>query len=411
MIRAILFCALSLSLTSFAADWPHYRGPNHDAISAETNWTAEWPKEGPKKLWKINVGTGNSPVSIRGGKLYTLGFEGGKDTVVCVKCESGDIVWKHTYDSGAFASMHEGGPASAPAVDGELVYIQSRGGILYCLDVAKGDAKWSLNLLKEFSAEPPFFGYTASPLVLGNSVIVQVGAKGASTVAIDKVSGKVLWKSGDDPASYSSPIPFPAGKTSHVAVLNGSGLVVFDAAKGIEAARFPWDTPSPMNSHVNAATPVLNGSRAFIGSSYGMGCAMVEFDLAAGKSNKVWANDELATQYNSALFLDGHLYGFHSHGQNDGGGELRCVDAKSGETKWSQKNPGLGSLIASNGKLIVLTRGGELIVAEASPAAYKELARVQVTGSVCRVEPILCEGRIYVRTSRGDVMCFDVSGK
>src|SRR5437868_11067860 len=144
LLRAILFTALSMNLITRAADWPQYRGPNHDAVSTETNWTSEWPKEGPKQLWKINVGTGNSPVSILGGKLYTLGFEGGKDTVVCVKCDSGDIVWKHSYDSAPFASMHEGGPAAAPAIDGELLYVQARGGVLYALDAAKGEEKWSL---------------------------------------------------------------------------------------------------------------------------------------------------------------------------------------------------------------------------------------------------------------------------
>lgn len=403
----IFFCAASAA--AYAADWPHYRGPNHDAVSAETNWSAAWPKEGPKLLWKANVGTGSAPVSIRGGKLYTLGFADGKDNVFCIKCDSGEIAWKHSYDSEAFANMHEGGPAAAPALDGEAVYTLGRAGDLFCLDAASGKVKWTLNVAKEFSAELPFFGYTASPLVLGDKVIVQVGAKGASTVAIDKTSGKLAWKSGDDPAAYAAPIPFPAGKTTHVAVLNGAALVIYDAAKGAEAARFPWDTPSPMNSHVNAATPVLSENRAFVGSSYGMGCALAEFDLASGKAKPVWKNDALATQYSSALLLNGFLYGFHTHGQNDGGGELRCVDVKTGEVKWSRKNPGLGALTAAGGKLILLTREGVLLVTEASPDKYTELVRAQVTGALCRTEPILCEGRIYVRTSKGDVLCFDVS--
>ena len=408
LLRTLLICLISAAALASGADWPHYRGPAHDALSAETNWTAEWPKEGPKQLWKINVGTGNAPLSILKGKLYTLGFDDGKETVVCADCATGEIAWKHSYDSDAFASMHEGGPAAAPAVDGERVIVQARGGTLICLDAKTGAKNWSVNLPKEFGAKLPFFGYVASPLLLDDRVIVQVGAKGASTVALDKTSGKVIWKSGDDPASYSAPVPFPQGKTSHVAVLNGSALVILDAAKGTEIARFPWDTPSPMNSHVNAATPVLSGSRAFVGSSYGMGCALAEIDLAAGKAKSVWKNDELATQYSSALFYDGHLYGFHSHGQNDGGGELRCLDVKTGETKWSQKNPGLGALSCAGGKLIMLSREGELIVAEAVPGAYKELARAQVTGSLCRTEPILCDAKIYVRTSRGDVLCFDV---
>src|SRR4051812_31022758 len=113
-LRIVLICGLCASALVSAADWPQYRGAGHDALSSETNWTSEWPKEGPKQLWKINVGTGNAPVSIQKGKLYTLGFEGGKDTVVCADCASGEIVWKQSYDSGAFAMMHEGGPAAAP---------------------------------------------------------------------------------------------------------------------------------------------------------------------------------------------------------------------------------------------------------------------------------------------------------
>jgi len=406
-IRAAVFCGM-LSVALSAADWPQYRGPNHNAISTETNWTTAWPKEGPKQLWKTNVGTGNAPVSIKGGKLYTMGYAQGKDSVVCINTENGEIVWKHSYDSEAFANMHEGGPAAAPAVDGDFVYTLSRAGDLFCLDAAGGKVKWSLNTAKDFNAELPFFGYTASPLVLGNNVIVQVGGKGASTVAIDKTSGKLAWKSGDDPAAYSAPVPFPAGKSTHVAVLNGAGLVILDAEKGTEAARYPWDTPSPMNSHVNAATPVIAENRAFVGSSYGMGCAMAEIDLAAGKAKQIWKNDDLSTQYSSALQFNGYLYGFHSHGQNDGGGELRCLDAKTGDVKWSQRNPGLGALICADGKLIMLSRQGELVVADAAPAKFNELARAQVTGTLCRTEPILCDGRIYVRTSKGEVICLDV---
>lgn len=407
-LRVLILSAVAMSSLLSAADWPHYRGPNHDAVSTETNWSTAWPKEGPKQLWKTNVGTGNSPVSIKAGKLYTMGHAQNKDQVVCINCENGEIVWKHSYDSEGFANMHEGGPAAAPAIDGDSVYTLGRAGDLFCLDAASGKVKWSLNTVKEFKAELPFFGYTASPLVLGNNVIVTVGANGASTVAIDKTSGKLAWKSGDDPAAYAAPVPFPQGKATHVAMLNGAGLVILDAAKGTEAARFPWDTPSPMNSHVNAATPVISENRAFVGSSYGMGCALAEIDLAGGKAKQVWKNDDLSTQYSSALQIGGYLYGFHSHGQNDGSGELRCLDAKTGDVKWSQKNPGLGALTAAGGKLVMLTRQGELVVADAAPEKYNELARAQVTGTLCRTEPILCDAKIYVRTSRGDVMCFDV---
>ncbi|HYG73387.1 MAG TPA: PQQ-binding-like beta-propeller repeat protein [Planctomycetota bacterium] len=408
-LRLVLpFCVAASSLIH-GADWPQYRGPNRDGTSSESGWSAVWPKEGPRQLWKANVGTGSSPVTVSAGKVFTMGNSDGQDHVFCLDSANGKILWKHSYASERFDQMHEGGPASAPSVDGNLVYTMGRSGEVLCLDAATGQVKWSLNVVKEFKAELPFFAYTISPLVLGSKLIVITGAKGASTVALDKENGKVLWKSGDDPAAYASPVPFPEGKQTHVAIFNGAGLLILNVETGAEVARHPWDTPSPMNSRVNAASPVVTGTRAFIGSSYGMGCALVEFDLAAGKAKAVWQNDELTTQYNSALYYNKHLYGFHSHGQNDGSGELRCVNVADGKVLWSRKNPGLGSLICCGGKLIILTRGGELITAEASPEDYKELARVQITGSLCRNEPTLSDGKLYVRTSRGDVHCMDVS--
>jgi outer membrane protein assembly factor BamB len=408
LLSLLIVCACG---STFSADWPQYRGPNRDNRSPEKGWLTQWPKEGPKQLWKANVGVGSAPVSIAGGKLYTMGYEGTNEHVVCLDALIGKEVWKHSYPSERFDNMHEGGPACAPSIEGDSVYAIARGGSVMCLSIADGKPKWSVNLVKEFGAEMPFFAFCTSPLVLGDKVIVIAGAKGASTVALDKKSGKTLWKSGDDPAGYASPAPYVSGKDTHLAIFNGTAFVILNSDTGAQLARLPWETPSAMNSHVNATSPVIDGKRIFISAAYGMGSAMVEIDLTAGKINPLWKADDFETQYNTAQLVNGNIYGFHTQNQGDTGGEMRCLDGATGATKWTQKNPNLGSLIESDGKLFIVTRRGELILMEPSPEKYKELARVQITGGTCRSEPTLCDSKLYIRNVRGDVHCLDLSGK
>jgi outer membrane protein assembly factor BamB len=180
--------------------------------------------------------------------------------------------------------------------------------------------------------------------------------------------------------------------------------VVVDAADGREIASKDWQT----QYHENVADPLVTGDGIFISSNYGRGCALVR--VGANGATVVWENRRLASYFASPVLVGDSIYGFHVSGWMKD--DLVCLSVKDGSLRWTRKDVGSGGLMAADGKLIVLTRTGDLIVVEASPAAYTEIARAKVllTGG-CSTAPVLCDGRIYLRNIKGTLVCLDVRGK
>ncbi len=415
MLTRVLLALVVVCEVARADDWPQYRGPNRDGVSREKDWSWQWPAEGPKRLWKASIGIGSASVAISRGRAFTLGWSPdkpdgvGKETLFCFDADTGALQWKESYPVQNFAFDHEGGSGTTPTVDGDFVYTQSRGGHLACFEVATGKLVWTRELAAEFSGKPPFYGYTGSPLVLDDKLIVVPGATNASTVALDKRTGKELWRSGSDPAAYAAPIAFVSGQKKCVAVFNFSGLVAMDAASGKELGRFDWKTMSPRKTSINAPTPIALGDEIFLTSGYGRGCALLR--LGADGFKPVWQGAGMRAHYSGPVLHQGHLYGFDNNNEWFGRAEFACADWKTGQQKWSSRSFGWGSVIVAGDKLIVVGRMGELAIADASPAGYKELARTQLIGGTVRCEPAFANGRLYLRNISGDLICVDLRAK
>jgi outer membrane protein assembly factor BamB len=326
-----------------------------------------------------------------------MGNKGGMDVVFCLDASTGTEIWKHTYPQGLDARQFEGGPAGTPTVDGDRVYTLSHEGDLFCLAASSGNVLWSKNLQRDFGGRRQRWGYAGSPLVDGGLVILDSGGEGASNVALDKTTGAVKWKAGSDGAGYSSPVAFDLAGTRCVALFKGDALVGLNAANGQELWRYPWQT----SYDVNAPTPIVFGNKIFITSGYGTGCALVQ--IHPGKVTEIWRNKNLRSQLASPVLVQGYIYGIDG---NVGGGELRCLDFRNGEIKWRQ-NIGGGTLIAAGGYLLALSERGELIVTEASPTNYREVARAQVLGGHCWVAPAVADGKIYCKNNQGSLVCLD----
>jgi outer membrane protein assembly factor BamB len=378
-----------------AVDWPQWRGINRDGISTEKIAPATWGKDGPKQLWRKEVGTGVSSVAIGGGRLYSMGNRGNVDVVLSLDANTGAEIWRHTYPQALDARQFEGGPAGTPTLDGDRLYTLSHEGDLFCLAAATGKVVWSKNLPRDFGGNRQRWGYSGSPLIDGNLVIVDSGGVGASTVALDKATGALKWKAGNDEAGYSSPIAFNLAGTRCVAIFKADALVGLNAASGQELWRFPWKT----SYDVNAPTPLVFGDKIFITSGYGTGCALVQ--VGPGKARQIWRNKNMRSQLGSPVLVQGYIYGIDG---NVGGGELRCLDLGTGEIKWKQ-NVGGGALIAAGDHLLALNERGELIVVEASPTSYREVARAQVLGGHCWVAPAVANGKIYCKNNQGTLVC------
>lgn len=388
-----------ISAPLHGADWFQWRGPNRDGISAEKGWFAELPAEGPKQLWKAgNLGIGWSSVSVAGGRVFTMGNTGEVDTVFCFDANTGAEVWKHTYDCSSKDPNGYPGPRSTPTVDANRVYTVSRRGHLFCLDAATGKVVWSKNFKADFQSDPPTWGFAGSPVIDGNNLIVEVGGSGTALVALNKTTGTVVWKNGSDRPGYGSPVVFGAGAQRGVAVFHAKAVVGYSLANGKELWRHSWETAYD----VNAATPIVVGDKVFISSGYGHGCALLQ--VGPGGSRVLWENKNMKNHMNACVLLGEHLYGFDE-------GELKCLDFKTGEMKWKTGKYGKGSLMAADGKLIILGDRGRLGFATVTPDSYQELSSASVLSDRdVWAAPVLANGKIYCR-SKSDLVCIDVSKK
>ncbi|MCW5551013.1 MAG: PQQ-like beta-propeller repeat protein [Verrucomicrobiae bacterium] len=385
---------LTMTLSATAADWPRWRGPDANGISKETGWSTTWPASGPKQLWTAKVGIGFASFAVSQGRVFTVGNTKDTDTIFCFDANTGAEVWKHAYPSALDPKYYEGGPSATPTVDGNRVYTLSKRGVIHCLDAASGKVIWTKNLMEELKAEMPTWGFASSVLIEGNLAIVNVGAAGA---ALDKQSGTVIWSSGSDPAGYSTAVPFKAGGEAAVAMAIKQDVVALRVKDGKEIWRFPWKT----QYDVNAADPILLGNKVFISSGYNRGGGV--FDVSTSPPTNVWDNRNMRNHMNSCVLWQGHLYGVDEN-------QLRCLVFETGEVKWTEKSVGKGSLSMADGKLIVLSERGILMVAEATPAGFKPISRAQVLSGKCWTTPVLSNGKIYCRNAAGDVVCVDVSG-
>ncbi len=400
--RALSAAAFLLFLNPVTrADWASYRGPSQTGVSPE-KLSASFPPDGPKVLWKANVGTGTSAITVSGGRAFTMGNRGGKDRVVCLDTKTGREIWKNEYPLDVDKRMFEGGTAATPTIDGSRVYTVSHQGDVFCLDAATGRKIWYKHYQRDFKGRRPQWGFAGSATVEGNLVILDVGGKGASTVALDKTTGNVVWKSGEDEAGYATPVVATIGGKRTVVMFKATHLVGLDLKSGRELWRTPWKT----NYDVNAATPIAVGDRIFISSGYGAGCALIE--ISGGKAVEKWRNKNLKAHFNSPAFSKGHLYGIDD--QASPNAPLVCIDFATGQIKWSERGIG-GGLVVADGKLIVLSERGELIIAEESPAGFRPLTRAQVLSKRCWVQPTLANGQLYCRNNEGDIVCLDASGK
>ncbi len=389
--------ALFLPLGVRAGDWPAYRGPNHKGVTAEKGWQDLWPDQGPKVAWKATVGLGFTSMVVADGRFYSAGHDAEKDAVFCLDADRGKEVWKYSYPSEIGAKYYEGGTTGTPTVDGPRVYWQSKWGDLFAFEAATGKVLWNTQVQKETGIRVPDWGFTGAPYVYKDLLILNVGDAG---VGVDKNTGKILWKSADKNCGYSTPAPLTLGGQSLLVFGSSQAYVAIHPENGTEAWRVKWMT----EYGVNAADPIIAGDKLFISTGYGKGAGL--FDLTQTPPKQIWTAKSLRTQLNPGVYHDGHVYGMD--GDTGDKGPLKCIALDTGKEKWAAPGFGTGGLILADGKLVILSSLGELIVAPATPDGFKPSSRAQVLGGKCWTAPILANGRIYCRNSSGEIVCVDV---
>ncbi len=322
-------------------DWPQWRGPRRDGVSFEQGLVRSWPEGGPTEIWRRAIGTGYSGMVVSGNRLYTLDQDG-DESLVAFDAVNGQELWRLSL-GGSFSSSQGDGPRGTPAVDGELVFAVSGRGTLMAAERSSGRQVWRHDLPREFDSEPPYWGFSTSPLVKGDLVLVEPGGRGGgSLVAFRKDDGKLVWKSHGDPAGYSSPLGVE---------FRGQSQVLFFTAKNLlsvtlDGGRVLWQVPWTTSYDVNAATPIwIPPNRVFISSDYGVGGAVFEVQ-ESGAPLQVWKNKEMRNHFGTCVYLNGFLYGFDK-------ATLKCIDASDGSMKWRTRGLGRGSLISADGRATI----------------------------------------------------------
>jgi outer membrane protein assembly factor BamB len=278
-----------------------------------------------------------------------------------------------------------------------------------CLDASTGKAIWSHDLLKEFGGRNITWKNAASPVVDGNLVYVAGGGPGQSFLAFNKDTGAVAWKSQDEKMTHSTPVVATLLGAKQVIFFTQSGLVSVGAADG----QLLWKAPYRFNVST-AITPVVAGDMVYCSAGYGVGGGAFKVSKAgtAFQATQLWqtpGDKEVANHWSTPVLKDGHLYGMFQF-KEYGSGPLKCVEVATGKVKWSQPGFGPGNVILLGNQLLALSDAGELVLAEATTAGYKELSRAKVLGGKCWSTPVVSNGRIYVRSTK-EAVCLDVSAK
>ncbi len=344
----VALAALCLSIADLrGADWPRYRGPNQDGISAEKDWLGEWPGGQPRRVWKANVGIGFSSVAVVGGRVYTVGSDGkkkgGKDTVLCLNEATGEVVWSFAYDQDLDPKYYEGGPGATPTVSDGRVYTMGRHGAVHCLDATDGKAVWNRDVHKDLGLEIPDWGFNGSVHIEDGLAILNVGTFG---IALDKMTGKEVWVSGKSGSGYGSPVPFRRNGQRALVLFASMHVVAIDPKTGRQWWRFPWKT----DWNVNASDPVISGDVLWVSSGYGTGGAA--YDIGGDQPRQLWFNKEIRAHMASSVVMGGSVYGVDGQG-GDKNSRLKCLDLKTGAVRWASPSAETGNLSATaDGRLL-----------------------------------------------------------
>lgn len=387
-------CGLSVYSNSFGGDWPNILGPQRNGVAVEEKLSDKWPTGGPRLVWEAKVGSGFAGVAVVNGIAVLFHRLGDDDTLSTYDAASGKTLWSKGFATDFQPQIgDDDGPRAVPTVHKGRIYAFAGAGGLYCADLKTGNVLWQRQTHQEFRAPAGYFGAGSAPLVEGNVLIVNVGGDkdGAGIVAFDLDSGKTVWKATSDQASYSSPLATVVDGKRVVLCITRLNLVAVDPATGNELARTPFGQRGPT---VNGAMPVVMGNRVLLTASYGIGAELVE--IGHKTLEVVWNDEVLSSQYTTPIFHDGAVFGID--GRQDGGPVvLKCFDPETRKVYWSKSGLTYSTLIAADGKLLIMQTDGTLRLAELNKSAYKELGSASLLRGTTRALPTLANGRLYVR--------------
>jgi outer membrane protein assembly factor BamB len=410
LLNVLVLCS---TLSLGAADWPQWRGPNRDGKSADTGLLKQWPADGPKLLWTARgLGQGYGSISGKGDRLYAIGDLPDANYLMALAADGGKVVWSTKVGKAGKCGppgWEFAGPRCTPTVDGDRVFAVDQWGEFVCVNAADGREQWRRNYLKDLGAEkPPEWGYSESPLVDGDQVVVTPGGPKGAVVALNKKTGDLIWQSKEftDAAQYASIVLAEIGGVRQYVQLTAANVVGLSPKDGSVL----WKAPRKGNVAV-IPTPIVAGNDVYVTSGYGVGCNLFKVTVNDGKflAEEVYANKVMASHHGGAVLVGTQLYGY-----SEGKG-LTCQDLKTGEALWAEKEKiKKGCVSFADGLLYCREEdSGTMILVEASPAGFAEKGRFSQPDRATEKawsHPSIANGRLYLR-DQDLLLCYDVGAR
>jgi outer membrane protein assembly factor BamB len=438
--RLGLVCGLFLAAAEvFADDWPQWLGPKRDSVWRETGIVEKFPTNGPPIRWRAGIGGGYAGPVVANGRVYVADRQlapgannpadpfdrnaiRGRERVLCLNEANGQVIWQHEYEC-PYTISYPAGPRVAPLVSGGKVYTLGAEGNLLCLEADKGKVLWSRAFKKDFGIKAPLWGFAGHPLLDGNRLICLVGGAGSTAVALDKDTGKELWRAltAEEPG-YSSPVIYQAGGQRQLMLWHPEAANALDPQTG----EVYWSVPFKSRTGMTLATPRKLGDSLFFTAFYS-GSLMLRLDPAKPSATTVWhtlkGNEKDTTHLNAVMctpFLEnGYIYGVCSYGQ------LRCLKMETGERVWETFQATTSGepvrwanvfMVKHGGRFFLFNEKGDLIIAKLSPGGYQEISRAHLlepTGatagrSVLWSHPAFANRRVYARNDK-EIICADLA--
>jgi outer membrane protein assembly factor BamB len=381
--------------------WPQFRGAKRDGNVPGIVLDADWVARPPKEIWRKKVGPGWSSFSVAGNRLFTQEQRGQKELVACYDAKTGAERWIHESPARFSEAMGGVGPRATPTLDDHGLYALGATGVLVCLDPLTGALKWERDLTSDARPLPPYWGFSSSPLLVEDKVVVYAGGKDdKGIVAYNRQTGKPCWSAPAGDHSYSSPQLAKLAGRSVILLLSNTGLAAIDASTGKTAWTYDWKF-----ENYRALQPLLvGGSTVLLGTGMGMGTRRI--DLASDKGavdfKEQWTTLDMKPDFNDFVAYNGYLYGLDHN-------ILCCLDLTTGKRKWKNGRYGNGQilLLPDAGQLLVLSEAGDLVLIRATPDKLDELARHKVLDGKTWNHPVLVGNRAFVRNAE-EAACFEL---
>jgi outer membrane protein assembly factor BamB len=409
-MNLLLLGLLAVSLP----EWPQFGGPHRDFTSDSTGLASAWPSSGPKKLWARPLGEGYSGIAVANGALFTMYRKGDEEVATALDASTGKTLWEYGYKAslGKLAMENGQGPHTTPLIVNDRVYTVGINAILNCLDKKSGKLVWSRDLYKDFPGSTHMDrGYSTSPILYKNTIILTVGGQGHAVVALNPVDGSTVWAKNDLGNSPSSPVLIRVqGQDQLVAFLDDGG---HDLAHGLVTGLDPdtgqllWTHPHKTSWDLNIAMPVWGDDNILvISSAYGTGARGLRLTQSGGKTNvhELWRNPRMRIHHGTMVRVGDYVYG--SSG-DFGPAPLTAINVKTGEIKWQDREFPKASFVYADGKFFLVDEDGGVSLAQLSPEGAKVLSKATLLSHNAWTAPSLAGTTLYVR-DRKSIMALDV---